>query len=57
MFSIEPDKIEINFLKEHKIVETAEENETVKYLRDHEGLVFGYELMNKEFDPVAINAK
>ena len=56
MFSIEPDKIEINFLKEHKIVETAEENETVKYLRDHDGLVFGYELMNQEFDAVAMKA-
>ena len=50
LLKIDSKNIEIDILKDHKIIETANYRTQAKYLRDHEGLIFGYELTNPLYD-------
>lgn len=56
LMKIDKDCIKILLIKEHKIIEAPSEKSTIKYLDDHEGIVFVYEVYNEEINyPLKFN--
>lgn len=50
LMKINKDCIKILLIKEHKIIESPSKKSTIKYLDEHEGIVFVYEIFNEEIN-------